>query len=584
MNLIQKLIEHKQRRPKRLAVEYFKRGHLYSMNWEQVYDRVEQYYQALIALGIQKGDRVALYSNTCKEWGFLDAAILACGAVTVPLYHSSNPDDLQVVLEETEPRVLFLQNEALYKQIKDLSEFKQIPQVFSIESFQPLPANITLLKDFINQQANNTSLAEAQKNIALDDLATIIYTSGTSGRPKGVCLHHEQIMSATGDLFPLIGATCTDKTLTFLPLSHVLGRMELWGHYFTGYTLAYAESIDKLKHNLTVIKPTVIVGVPRIFEKIFYGIKAQVEISKWKQKLFNTALSVGEKIDELKNQKKSPSLLMALEAQLAYQLVFSKIQQRLGGNLRFAISGGAPLNPDIAHIFASCNIPILEGYGLTETTGPIFINTLFEKRNGTVGKAIGDVDIQFADDKEILIKSKKVMRSYYKNEEATQEAFTEAGYFKTGDIGELSADGFLKITDRKKDLIKTAGGKFIAPQKLQNMFAKNPLISHIHIHGDKKKYVVALITLDAEALMKIKKDNKISSSDYSQLSRSSIVQSQVKKAVADVNAELASYETIKRFCILDHDFSIAGGELTPSLKMKRKAIDKKYEEQLNALY
>ncbi len=584
MNLVQKLIDHKNRRPKRLAVQYFKRGNLYSLNWGQVYDRVEQLYHALLDLGIQPGDRVAIYSNTCKEWGFVDLAIMACGAVTVPIYHSSHGSDIDVVLEETQPSLVFIENEILYKNIKKSEQLKAVTRCVIFEDFNPHPPEVQTLKEFIDKPESQISLTEAAQALKDDDLATIIYTSGTSGRPKGVCLHHKQVTSSVSEVFPVLGVTNIDKTLTFLPLSHVLGRMELWGHYFCGYTLGYAESIEKIKRNLPVIQPTVIVGVPRIFEKIFFGIQAQVEISKLKQGLFQRAISIGKKISELKRQKKSPSLLQALEAQIAYQLVYSKIQGKLGGNIRFAISGGAPLDPEIADVFSACDIPVLEGYGLTETTGPIFVNTLFENKSGCVGKAVGDVQVKFAEDGEILVKSDKVMSAYYKNEQATKDVFDDQGFFKTGDIGQLDDDGFLKITDRKKDLIKTAGGKFVAPQKLQNLFATDPLIDHIHIHGDKEKYVVALVTLNRDQLFQLKKKYKLSSDDYSQLTQSDRIQGEVRKVIAQVNAGLASFETIKRFEILDHEFSIEDGHLTPSLKMKRKVIDERYKDLIAGLY
>jgi long-chain acyl-CoA synthetase len=581
---VKKLVEHHKHRPKRLAVQYFKRGQLYSLNWRQVYDRVEQIYHALRDQGVGRGDRVAIYSDTCKEWGFADLAIMACGATTVPIYHSSHAHDIQIILEETKPKLIFIQNEVAYNTIRKVDFFPQVSQVVVFDEFSPSPEDALTLTRFIDKPADQMSLKQAAAEIELDDLASIIYTSGTSGRPKGVCLQHRQIMSSVGDVFPLLGVTTSDKTLTFLPLSHVLARMELWGHYFCGYTLGYAESVEKIKRNLPLIQPTVIVGVPRIFEKIYFGIQAQVEISKLKQGLFKRALKIGREIKELRRKKKSPSFLQAIESQLAYQLVYSKIQEKFGGKLRFAVSGGAPLDAEIADIFAACDIPILEGYGLTETTGPVFVNTLFENRSGSVGKKVGDTQIKFAEDGEIFLKSEKVMSSYWLNSEATQQAFDEDGFFKTGDIGELDSEGFLRITDRKKDLIKTAGGKFVAPQKLQNLFASNPLIDHIHIHGDKEKYVVALVTLDKEHLMQLKERFKISTSDYSQLVRSDRILAEVRRAIARVNAELASFETIKRFEVLDHPFSVAGGQLTPSLKMRRKVIDEMYQKQIQALY
>lgn len=584
MNLISKLIENKSSHPKDEAVQYFKRGHLYTLTWSQVYDRVEQLYRSFLHLGVQKGDRIGIYSNTCKEWGFLDLAAMACGAVTVPVYHSSHPDEVKHILEDSEPRLLFVENESLLLTTKKVCKDLTIEKIIYINEFESGENSLIFLKNIINCPETDNSLEKAAKQLKASDLATVIYTSGTSGSPKGVSLTHKQVMSSVADVFPLLGVTNQDKTLTFLPYSHVLGRMELWGHYFCGYCVGYAESIERIKKNIVAVKPTVIVGVPRIFEKIYFGIKAQVEISKLKQGLFKKAMKIGMKSVDLREQKKSPSLLQAFKAQMAHQMVFSGIHNRLGGNLRFAVSGGAPLDPSIADFFAACGIPVLEGYGLTETTGPIFVNTLFENRNGTVGKAVGDVKLRLDEDGEILIKSDKVMAGYFKNQQATREVITEDGYFRTGDIGELSEEGFLKITDRKKDLIKTAGGKFVAPQKLQQQFTTNPLINHIHIHGDKKKYIVALITLDKDLVFKIKKDHGISSSDYSQLTRSELIQSEVRQVVAQVNSHLASYETIKRFDILDHDFTIEEGQLTPSLKMKRKVIDEQYKKKIDALY
>jgi long-chain acyl-CoA synthetase len=332
------------------------------------------------------------------------------------------------------------------------------------------------------------------------------------------------------------------------------------------------------------VQPTVIVGVPRIFEKIYFGIKAQVEISKLKQGLFSQALEIGKTNTELRLKKKTPSFLQAIKSQLAYQMVFSQIQEKLGGRLRFAVSGGAPLDKEIADFFSNCGISILEGYGLTESTGPIFVNTLFQHKNGCVGRAIGDVEVKFDTDGEILIKSKKIMTGYYNNEEETKKVFTEDGYFRTGDIGALDSEGFLEITDRKKDLIKTAGGKFIAPQKIQSLFTQNPLIGHVHIHGDKQKYVVALLTLEKDELYNLRKDHHIANENFAELSQHEKIQKLVRNAVSQANSKLASFETIKRYKVLDHEFTIEKGHLTPSLKMKRQKIDQMYNDDLKELY
>ncbi len=582
--LVHKLFEHIEKRPHKLAVRYFKNDQLHSLNWQQTFDHIEQIYQAMSQLGIQRGDRVGIFSDTCKDWGFIDLSLMALGAVSVPIYHSSPNDDIEYIIDKAKPDFIFIQNEILYNKIKQLPILNQCKKLILMDAFDCNDERCISMQELLSTNNKKNPLKGSLDLIKEDDLVTIIFTSGTSGLPKGVCLTHQQIISAASEVFPLLGVTDEDSSLTFLPLSHVLGRIELWGHYFCGYCIGYAQSIERIKKNLLVIQPTVIVGVPRIFEKMYFGILAQVEISKLKNFIFNKALKVGEDILASRKEKQTPSLGLAMGSVLAHQLVFKNIQQKLGGRLRFAVSGGAPLDPQIAHFFEKCGISILEGYGLTETTGPVCVNTLFETKPGTVGKSIGEVQIRFADDGEILVKSKKVMKSYYLDDESTQAAFDEDGYFKTGDIGELDEEGFLKITDRKKDLIKTAGGKFVAPQKIQNLFATQPLISHAHIHGDKKKYIIALLTLDKDQVAKFKEANGIVTSDFSEGLESKKLFEEVRQIVAEINKKLASFETIKNFKILDKDFTIESGELTPSLKMKRKVIDKNHQSTIEDLY
>lgn len=584
MNLISKFLDHCHKRPKKTAVQYFKRGNLYSLTWEQTHDRVNQIFQAMHATGVTEGDHVCIYSDTCKEWGFIDIASMALKAVTVPIYHSMHKEEVAYILNEIKPKIIFVQNEVLLKKLKALPAYNDIAKIVVITEFETQAEGFEFLKEFVSQPRNSISLKEASLTVHPADLATIIYTSGTLGNPKGVLLKHEQILSSIADTFPLLGVTDQDSTLTFLPFSHVLGRIELWGHYFCGYVISYAESIDRIKNNLPVIKPTVIVAVPRIFEKIYFGINSQVEISKLKKGIFDQAIKIGKDSADLRSRKTAPSFFQALKSQVAHNLVFSNIKAKFGGHLRFAVSGGAPLEPQISDFFAACGIPLLEGYGLTESTGPIFVNTLFEHKSGTVGKAIGDVEVKFADDGEILVRSKKIMPGYFKNDADTKAVFDEEGFFKTGDIGNLDIDGYLKITDRKKNLIKTTGGKFVAPQKIQNLFSTQSLISHVHIHGDKRKYVVALITLDKGEVKKLQGDKSVADSDYSIVINSQQVQDLVRGIVAKINGQLASFETIKRYKVLDHDFTIEGGQLTPSLKMKRKKIDEMYSKDIESLY
>jgi len=414
-------------------------------------------------------------------------------------------------------------------------------------------------------------------------MLTLVYTSGTTGRPKGVVLTHEQAISEVSEAFPLCGVTPDDTSLCFLPFAHVLGRIELWGHSYIGFTMAYAESIERLRNNLVEIKPTILVSVPRIFEKVYAGVYAQMENQNIKRKLFDWAVSVGREVSAKRMTHELVPLPLLGQFEIAKVLVLNKIVAAFGGRLRFAISGGAPLAQDISLFFHAAGVLILEGYGLTETTAAITVNTPFNYRFGSVGRPIGDVELKIAGDGEVLVRSKKVMREYYKNPDATKEVMTD-GWFHTGDIGEILPGGDLKITDRKKDLIKTAGGKYVAPQRLEGLLQMQPLIGHALIHGDQKKYIVALLTMDRLSLEKYAKEHNLEYNKWTDLLKNPTVQAQTRQAVADANSQLASWESIKRYSVLPQEFTVEGGELTPSLKVKRKALDLKFHDQIESLY
>jgi len=598
MTIVKKFLETAEKRPQQTAVISISNNQQYEMSWTEVLNQCCIYAGVLKDLGIKKKDHVLIFSDTCKDWGFLDMAIMAVGAVTVPVYHSSHPQDIEHIVSHSEGKVIFVQNRQLLLKLKTTKAWESLETVILMDDTQRTSHKKTtsrsksdkknsanaLSLESLSKTTKACPLADISKGLKLSDTATIIYTSGTSGTPKGIVLTHTQILSCVSDTYPLQGITHSDRSLTFLPFSHILGRQELWGHYYTGFTMGYAQSIDRIKKNLGQIQPTVFVGVPRIFEKIFYGIQAQVQISPLKKRLFQHALNVGQEISNYQSQRKSPPFSLLLKHQIAQKTVFAPIQKKMGGRLRLAVSGGAPLDSQISSFFRSCGIPLLEGYGLSESTGPIFVNTLFHQKLGTVGKAIGDVDVRFDTDGEILVKSDKIMKSYFKDDAATKKVFTEDGFFRTGDIGELDEEGFLKITDRKKDLIKTAGGKFVAPQKLQKMFSTSPLVSFVHVHGDKKKYVVALLTLDPDALKELKHDKGLQDLPNEDVVKNPEIRAEVRREVSRVNKNLASFETIKRYKILDHEFSIEAGLLTPSLKMKRKKIDAVYAKEIEALY
>lgn len=573
------------------------------ISWRQYRDRVEQLSAGLIGLGVKPGDRVAVFSSTRYEWAFMDLASLAIGAVVVPVYPTGTAEELEHILTDSGCKILAIENRSLLKVFKAVeAKCPQVEKLIVFESTMDSSLGratsignreeLTLEKVMLHGQNQLEGSASEDIRIEMttrlaaltvDTTATLVYTSGTTGKPKGVVITHRQIASEVNESFEYAGARADDISLSFLPYSHVLGRIELWGSLAIGYTMAFAESIEKIRGNLQEIKPTIMVAVPRIFEKINLAIQAQVETNPVRKKLFAWALGIGKQVSTLKVKREPISLLLLPQFELADRLVLKKVRDAFGGHLRFAISGGAPLSPGITEFFHACGVMILEGYGLTETTAAITVNTPFDYVIGTVGKPIGDVQLKIAEDGEILVKSDKVMKEYYKDPESTKKAFTD-GWFMTGDIGEILPTGQLRITDRKKDLIKTAGGKYVAPQKLEGLMKNNSLISLVHIHGDQRKYIVALVTLDPQNLAQFAKDRQLSTPGFEALTQHPAVMETVRKAVADANSQLASYESIKRFQVLPRDFTVESGELTPSLKIKRKVVDQRFKAELDALY
>lgn len=579
-----KFLETAEKYATRLAVMHKQGGRWNELDWSAYRTLVESVAGGLQTLGVRKGDRIAIVSNTRLEWAATDLAILGLGAITVPIYQNSTPEDLVYILQSSRAKILICESANQFRQLQPL--LKDAPAIEKVICFEGETTDtLTAFEDI--QKAGTAALKLsptlyelACREVGLNDTATLIYTSGTTGRPKGVVITHTQALSEVADAFPLLGVTVRDRSLCFLPYAHILGRIEIWGHAFTGYTMAFAQGIDRLKEDLVDVKPTLMVAVPRVFEKIYNGILAQAEASPLQSKVFHWAIGIGREMSQYKVEKQPVPVDLALKYRLAKKLVFDSIMDRLGGRLRFAISGGAPLSRSIAEFFHAAGILILEGYGLTETTAAVAVNTPFDYRFGTVGKAVGDVKFKIADDGEILVHSKKVMKEYLDDPEATATAITD-GWYHTGDIGELSSEGYLRITDRKKDLLKTAGGKYVAPQKLEGLLKASRFISQVHIHGDQKKYVVALLTLNMDTLKQWAEENGLETKDLTANPR---VRDLIKAAVAEANSHLASYETIKNFAILPKEFTVESGELTPSLKVKRKVVDERFKDLIDSLY
>ncbi len=582
------ILEMRHREPKKEALK-FKIGKTWiSKNWPEYYKDIETAGSALLALGIEPGDRVAIMANTRYEWSVMDYAILGIKAITVPIYQNNTAEDVEFILNNSQARILITESNGPLKIFQSVKyKCKSVEKIILMDELSTSQDCLSwkglqeLGERFLEK--NPLLYRNLCESLITSDVATVIYTSGTTGKPKGVVLTHLQAISEVSEAFPFVGATDQDISLTFLPYAHILGRVEHWGHIYIGYTLAFAESIEKIRSNLIEIQPTFMISVPRIFEKIYSAVWAQIQTQPLRLKLFEWALLVGKKVGECKMSGEVLPLDLFLKFELAKKLVLHKITDAFGGRLRFAISGGAAISKDIALFFHSAGVLILEGYGLTESTAAITVNTPFNYRFGSVGRPIGEVKIKIADDGEILVLSNKVMKEYYKNPEANLEAFTD-GWYHTGDIGEVLPSGDIKITDRKKDLIKTAGGKYVAPQRVEGLLMLNPYVSHALIHGDQKKFIIALITLDRPSVQKLAKEKNISFSNWEDLVKTAFVSEIGRKAVADANAELASFESIKKFLILPDEFTVETGELTPSLKVKRKALDNKFKPQIESLY
>ena len=513
-------------------------------------------------------------------------AILSCGAITVPIYQSNLASEIEYILKNSETKAVFVENETQLEKV--LSIQNNVPSlktivIFEYKNAQALGSAIPL-EEFCQKglKRKDPKVFDdlLQKNKP-EDTATIVYTSGTTGLPKGVVLTHANFISELSDIELTIGLSQEDTILSFLPFAHILARIELYCGLTFGWTHAFAEGIPQLVDNLAEIRPTFMFAVPRIYEKVYNKILSQVQDgSSLKKKIFYWSLSIGREVSQRTQKGLSLPLGLKFKYAIASKLVFSKLKQKFGGRLKFFISGGAPLSRDIAEFFHAAGFLILEGYGLTETTAAAFTNQPYRYEFGTVGPPLGEVQVRLASDGEILIKSKKVFKEYYKNPDATAEVLKE-GWLYSGDIGHLTEKGNLKITDRKKDIIVTSGGKNVAPQKIENLLKTHRYISQAMVYGDKKNYLTALITLNLEEALKFAKNNHI---EETQIFSHPKIEKLIADLIGETNKSLPSFETIKKFRILKNDFSIETGELTPSLKVKRKYCSEKYKEVIQSMY
>jgi long-chain acyl-CoA synthetase len=560
--------------------------------WRQVGEVVRELATGLLALGRRKDDAVGILSASRAEWVQADFAIFSAGCRTIPIYPTYPPDLIQYIVNDAGVRTLFVEDASqLAKVLEVQGKMDGLEQIVVIRGYEGEPSSQIMTWDGLrrlgrdNVERLKSDLAGRVAEVRPEDVATIVYTSGTTGPPKGVVQTHGNHMATLDSASKMAGIQDGDTHLLFLPLAHSFARLESFIGVHRGLTTAFAENIDKLRENLPEVKPHFICSVPRVFEKVYAGVIAKAEAgSPVKRKIFHWAVGVGREVSRLQQARGPVPPGLAFKHRLAHKLVFSKLHQALGGRLRFAVSGGAPLSKEIAEFFHAAGILILEGYGLTETCPSLTFNRLDNFRFGSVGQAQPGIEIKIAPDGEILGRGANIAKGYFKKPEATAEVFLPDGWFATGDIGRLDGDGFLYITDRKKDLIVTAGGMNIAPQNVENLLKGDPFISQAMVHGDKRPYPVALITLNPEELTKFAKAEGILDTEPASLAKNPKVVERVSRIVEERNDELQSYAKIKKFWILPADFTVENGLLTPTLKVKRKVITEKYRETLDSLY
>jgi long-chain acyl-CoA synthetase len=576
------------RKPNALQVK--RNGRYEPISHESLARRVRQTAIGLAERGVRPGDRIAILSENRPEWAIADYACLTSGVTDVPIYPNLPPDQISYILRDCGAVGIFVSDAAQAQKIAAIrGECAGLKHVIG---FGDRDAGVDVtLSDLesagsrADGEARTATYREQALAVAPDHLATIIYTSGTTGEPKGVMLSHDNIYSnvmASKDAIPFGG---DDVALSFLPLSHIFERMA--GHYLmlaTGTSIAYAESIDTVPVNMQEVKPTLVLSVPRLYEKMYARVlENALSSGGLKTQIFFWARGIADKWADVKLAGGTPKGMLAVQYGLAQKLVFSKLQQRTGGRLRYFVSGGAPLAPEINKFFYAAGLVILEGYGLTETSPVITVNIPRGFRIGTVGRPVAGVDVMIADDGEILTRGPHVMRGYYNKPAATAEAIDTNRWFHTGDIGELH-DGFLSITDRKKDLIVTAGGKKIAPQPIENSIKTNKYVSQAVMIGDKRKYPIVLVVPNWESLEKWAKAREIIWTSRSQLLAMPDIRAKMEQEVLSAVDGLARFEMPKKIGLLEHDFSVERGELTPTLKVKRRVIDKTYKSEIDALY
>jgi long-chain acyl-CoA synthetase len=546
----------------------------------------------LATLGIQKGDRVAIIAENRPEWAISDLAIVSLGAIDVPIYPTMTAKQIEFIFKDARVKMAIVSNQfQLNKVMRVYPEVDTLEKIILIAEKGPIPEPDTLSFSAVTElgkahrKEQPDLLASSIASIRPDDLLTIIYTSGTTGNPKGVMLTHDNLVSNIKGAAELVDFGPSDIMLSFLPLSHSFERM---AGYYTGMacgvTIAYAESVETVRDNMLEVRPTIITTVPRLFERIHSRVMKQIDASSpLKKKIFHWAIRVGRTYAEAKKQNRA-GFGLRLRHGIADRLVYGKLRERTGGRMRFFVSGGAALGREFGEFFEAVGLTILEGYGLTESSPVISVNRLGDYKFGSVGRPIPGVEVTIAADGEILARGPNIMKGYWNNPEATSQAVDREGWLHTGDIGFLDPEGFIHITDRKKHLFVSSGGKNIAPQPIESLFLSSRYIEQFMLIGDRRMFLTALIVPDFEALREYADARNIRYASNADLARDPLVNELMDKEISKMQRDLANYERVRRFTLLEKQFSIEDGELTPTQKIRRKVIEERYSSIIESMY
>lgn len=574
--------------PKDEFMLYKSVGKYIPLSTQEFGNRVRYFALGLHELGFTAGDKLIILASNSPNWVMTDFACLSLGGVTVPIYTTLTPEQSKYIIEDSDARVVVVGDSELREKVEAVR--RDLPNLRHLITFErDAPQGYTTLEQMLERgkkvdEGNPDFYERLALEVGPDDLATIIYTSGTTGPPKGVMLTHHNLVSNAKSTLSVVEIFNEDVLLSFLPLSHSLERWATYCYFYKGVTIGYAESLETLAENMLEIRPTVMVNVPRVLEKIYARVMENVlASSRLRRRIFFWALKVGQDYGHREISHQPIPRLLETKRKLANKLVFSKIHARTGGRARLFVSGGAALSKDIGEFFYALGLRVLEGYGLTETSPVVSCNSFEAMKFGTVGKPIPGVEVKIAEDGEILARGPNVMKGYYKKEAATEEALA-GGWFHTGDVGRFDEEGFLVITDRKKDIIVTSGGKNVAPQPIENILKLNPYIANAVVVGDNRKFISALIVPEFEKLEAYAKSSGIVFEGRADLIAREEVQNFLLAEVDRSTPNLASYEKIKKIALLERDFEIVEGEMTPSLKVKRNIVEKKYKTLIDSLY